>query len=113
MNIAISDKLSIGWLKGKRYLNCSDEGEAIGIAGGYYLATGRRANVLMSADGFCNALNPLTSWIIPEGIKINLIISVGRREPQHEVMSDLLEPIIEMLKVHDTTKGISYKLIKA
>lgn len=109
MRIGVPDKLLIKWLK-KDYIIATDEGEAIGIAGGYYLATKKRATVFMSADGFCNALNPLTSWVIPEGIKMNLVISTGRQEPPHKVMSDILEKIIKLLPYDP--KKISIKLIK-
>ena len=97
MIIGISDKILYKWLEGKEYMNCSDEGEAMAIAGGYYLATKKRADVFMSADGFCNAMNFFTSWIIPDKIKMNLIISTGRQEPPHKVMSDLLPWLIKIL----------------
>ena len=96
--IGVPDKLLAKWLEGKEYIVSSDEGEAIGIAGGYYLATKKRATAFMSADGFCNALNPLTSWIIPDGIKMNLVISSGRQEKQHKVMSDSLKAILKIIK---------------
>lgn len=89
------------WLKGKPYLDCSDEGEAVGIGGGYFLSTGKRANVFMSADGFMNALNAITSWVIPQKIEMNLIISIGRMEPAHFVATEITEPIITMLKKYD------------
>jgi phosphonopyruvate decarboxylase len=110
MNIGIPDKLLVEWLGNKEYVAPSDEGEAIGIGAGYYLATGKRANVFMSADGFCNALNPLTSYVIPENVEMDIIISYGRQEYQHKVMSDILEDLIKLIK-HDP-KRISFQLIK-
>lgn len=95
--IGIPDKLLVEWLGDKDYIKPSDEGEAIGIAAGIYIATGERATVFMSADGFCNALNPITSWVIPKKIKMNIVISTGRQEPQHKVMSDILKQIIKLL----------------
>ena len=74
----------------------SDEGEAVAIAAGYYLATGKPATVFLSADGFCNALNPITSLIIPYGIPVKWIISTGRQEPQHRVMSDTVDKLLEL-----------------
>lgn len=102
MIVGISDKLLLPWLKDKEYMNCSDEGEAVGIAGGYFLATGKRATVFLSADGFCNALNPLTSWVIPENIEMNIVVSVGRQESQHKIMSDILGKIIGLLQYDPT-----------
>ena len=96
MNIALSDKIIASHLP-EDYLNCSNEGEAIAIAAGHYLATMERANVYMSADGFCNALNFITSWIMPDGIEMNIYISAGRTEPPHLVMTKILPELLELL----------------
>jgi len=109
MNIGIPDKKLAKWLEKRDYEVAADEGEAVGIAIGYYLATGKRATVFMSADGFCNALNPITSVVIPDKIKMNLVIGTGRQEPQHKVMSDALEPILKAINYD--TKRISVKLL--
>jgi phosphonopyruvate decarboxylase len=95
--IGIPDKLLVKWLGKKKYIAPADEGEAIGIACGYYLAKGKPATVFMSADGFCNALNPLTSYVIPAKVKMNLVISTGRQELQHKIMSDSLERILDAI----------------
>jgi sulfopyruvate decarboxylase TPP-binding subunit len=107
--IGVPDKKLAKWLKGKDYISAVDEGEAIGIGAGVYLATKKRATVFMSADGFMNALNPLTSYVIPEGIKMNLVISTGRQEPQHKVATEMLEKIIKILPY--APKRISLKII--
>jgi phosphonopyruvate decarboxylase len=109
MLICLPDKVLVKWLGKKEYIVPSDEGEAIGIAVGYYLATGKRATVAISADGFCNALNPITSMVIPENVKMNLVISTGRQEQQHIVMSKVL---LKMLKIlpYDAEK-INIKII--
>lgn len=96
-NVGIQDKILVDWCKDKEYFDCSDEGEAVAIGAGYFLATGKRANVFMSADGLCNAMNFLTSWIIPEGIEMNLIISTGRQENPHKVMTKILPELLELL----------------
>jgi phosphonopyruvate decarboxylase len=110
MLICLPDKVLIKWLGNKEYISCSDEGEAIGIGAGYYVATGKRATVAISADGFCNALNPITSLVIPDGIKINIVISTGRQELQHKVMSDILEGLIKLLPYDP--KRVNFKIIK-
>lgn len=110
MLVCIPDKILTKWLGKKKYIVPTDEGEGIGICAGYYIATGKRATMVMSADGFCNALNPITSLIIPEGIKMNIIISTGRQEPQHKVMSDILEKMIKLLPYE--TKNIYFKIIR-
>lgn len=108
----ISDKLLNNWIKGKEYITPSDEGEAVALACGDYLATRERATVFMSADGFMNALNFLTSYVIPEKIEINFVISYGRTEKPHYVASEMLESLIDNLKLYDDAERVSYELIK-
>lgn len=110
MIVGIPDKLLVQWLGNKDYIKPADEGEAIGIAAGYYLTTKKRATVFMSADGFCNALNPLTSLVIPEKIKMNLVISTGRKEPHHIVMTKALKKILKAIDYDP--KRISVKIIE-
>lgn len=106
--VGIPDKLLKDWLGDKEYIKPSDEGEGVAIGAGYYLATKKPATVFMSADGLMNALNPLTSWIIPEGIKMNLVISVGRTEPQHIVATKITKPILKLLD----TKNLDITIIE-
>jgi len=96
--IGIPDKLLVKWLGDKDYIKPADEGEAVAIGAGYYYATGKPATVFMSADGFCNALNPLTSLVIPEVIKMNLVISTGRKEKPHYIMTYALDKILKVIK---------------
>jgi len=112
--ICIPDKLLVPWIGKRKYIAPADEGEAIGIAIGYYYATGKPATVAMSADGFCNALNPITSHVIPFNIPMKIVISVGREEAQHYVMSDVLKGIIKLLKKHQkkNAKRIVIELVK-
>lgn len=91
------------------FLDVSNEGEALAIAGGYWLGKKERANVYMSGDGFMNALNFFTSWIMPEGIEMNIFISTGRQEPPHKVVSNILSSLLELLN-YDTNK-INIELI--
>lgn len=109
--IGIGDKVLSKWLVGKDYISVSDEGEAIGVAGGYWLATGKKATVFMSADGFMNAMNFLTSWAIPDDIGMDIVISYGRMEKSHFIATELIKDLIEKLKTYDA-KNISYKLMK-
>lgn len=108
--VGVPDKLLAKWLEGKEYIVASDEGEGVSICCGIYLATGQRATVFMSADGFCNALNPLTSFVIPEGIEMNFVISYGRKENHHWVMSKVLEPLLKLLPYDP--KKVAFKLLK-
>jgi len=112
MLIGISDKILYKWLKDKEYFGASDEGEAVAIAAGNYLATGETSTVFMSADGFMNALNFLTSWVIPHEIKMHIVISIGRMEPSHFIATEITEPIIKLLEKYDKTKAITYEFIR-
>lgn len=110
MIVGVPDKLLANWLKHRDYIVATDEGEAVAIGAGHYIITGERPFVFMSADGFCNALNPLTSLVIPEEIEMTFIISVGRQEKQHKVMTDSLKKIIKSLKYDPAC--ISFRFIE-
>ena|SRR3989344_2006017 len=98
MIIGVPDKKLAKWLEDKgEHLIATDEGEAVAIAGGWWLGKNERATVFLSADGLCNALNFLTSWIIPDGIEMNLVVSYGRQELPHKVMTDIVQSIIKLL----------------
>lgn len=109
MIITVPDKIIAREIENTDYIMASDEAECCAIAGGAYLATGENSSVYISADGFCNCLNFLTSWIIPDGIGINFIISYGRQEPQHKVMSDILMDMVKLLPYD--SKKISFRFI--
>lgn len=110
MNITVPDKL-IATILPKEYVMATDEGEAIGIAAGFYYATNEAANVYISADGLMNALNPLTSLIIPEKIPINLFISIGRQEAQHKVATEVVPTIMSILENY-ATKGFYFEFVR-
>src|SRR3990167_7716308 len=100
MRLALTDKIIKKYMDEQGitdFLDCSNESDGLAMAGGYWLATGKRADVFFSADGLCNALNFLTSWIIPEGIEMNLFISTGRQESPHKVMSDIYDDLIKLI----------------
>jgi len=109
MIYGIPDSGLIEYLKDKEYIIATDEGESVGMAVGHYLATKEIPTVFMSADGFCNALNPLTSLVIPYDIPINFIISSGRKEPQHKVMTDTLKNLI---KLYENKGRINFTIIE-
>lgn len=100
MIIALQDKVIKGYMDFigvKDFIGVSNEGEAIAIAGGCWLGTKKRADVYMSADGLCNAMNFITSWVIPENIEMNIFVSSGREEPPHKVMTDILPELLELI----------------
>lgn len=98
--VALQDKVIKTYMDDNEiedFIGVSNEGEAVAVAAGYWLGKKERADVYFSADGLCNALNFLTSWIIPEGIEMNIFVSSGRTEPPHKVMTDILPSMLELL----------------
>ena len=68
----------------------ANEGNAIALATGYHLGTGKMALVYMQNSGLGNAINPLLSLADPEVYSIPMLILIGWRgepgvkdEPQH------------------------------
>lgn len=68
----------------------ANEGGAVGLAAGHYLATGKPACVYMQNSGQGNAVNPLASLADPDVYSIPMLLVIGWRgmpgvhdEPQH------------------------------
>ena len=89
----------------------ANEGAAVGLAAGHYLATGKPACVYMQNSGEGNIINPLASLTDPEVYNIPVLLLIGWRgrpgvhdEPQHikqgKVTLDLL-----------ATMGIGYAIL--
>lgn len=75
----------------KHNIIAANEGNAVGIACGYHLATGKFGVVYMQNSGIGNAVNPLISLADEAVYKIPLLMIVGWRgepetadEPQHK-----------------------------
>ena len=75
---------------GDSHVIAANEGGAVGLAAGHYLATGRPALVYMQNSGQGNAVNPLCSLADPDVYSIPMVLLVGWRgepgvkdEPQH------------------------------
>lgn len=68
----------------------ANEGAAVGLAAGHYLATGRPACVYMQNSGEGNIINPIASLVDPDVYNIPVLLLIGWRgrpglhdEPQH------------------------------
>lgn len=75
----------------------TDEGEAICYAVGEFLVTGKPGTAYMGSNGFANALEALTSLVVPYEIPINLVIGVRDDCPQHAVMGSEVHNILSDL----------------
>jgi phosphonopyruvate decarboxylase len=85
------------------YITANNEGEAIALASGAYLA-GRRPVVMFQNSGLGNTVNPLTS--LNYVFKIPLLIIATWRgqpglkdEPQHELMGQITASLFDMMRI--------------
>lgn len=83
-----------------------NEGAAIGIATGVYLATGKPACIYMQNSGLGNAVNPITSLMNKEVYDIPVLMLIGWRgepgfhdEPQHKFMGQITKSMLETLDI--------------
>lgn len=89
----------------------ANEGCAIGIAAGHYLATGKIALVYMQNAGLGNAVNPLLSLADPTVYGIPILLMVGWRgepgvkdEPQHIKQGAITPDLLSVM-------GIKYEIL--
>lgn len=84
----------------------SNEGAAIALATGYYLATNKIPLVYMQNSGLGNAVNPLTSLVDREVFGIPILLLIGWRgepgkkdEPQHLKQGKITLNLLETLEI--------------
>ncbi len=84
----------------------ANEGSAVGLAAGYYLATGKVPVVYMQNSGQGNALNPIVSLLNENVYGIPIIFIVGWRgepgvhdEPQHVFQGEITLRLFEDLSI--------------
>ena len=85
------------------YIAVNNEGEAIAIASGAYLA-GKRPVVMLQNSGLGNIINPLTSLNYIFKIPLLLIVTwrgeTGLKdEPQHELMGEIIFDLLKVVRV--------------
>lgn len=91
---------------GIRHVTAANEGGAVSLAAGNYLATGRRALVYMQNSGLPNAINPYISMCHPTVYAMPSIWVIGWRgqpgvldEPQHMAMGAVTSSMLETLGI--------------
>lgn len=84
----------------------ANEGAAVGLAVGNYLATGHPACVYMQNSGVGNIVNPVTSIAHADVYDIPMLFLIGWRgepgkkdEPQHKFMGRITESILDVLEI--------------
>jgi phosphonopyruvate decarboxylase len=94
-----------------RHVIAANEGSAVGLAIGHYLATGRPAMIYMQNAGLGNVVNPVVSLADPQVYGIPMILMIGWRgelledgtplhdEPQHVKQGQVTIPQLEILDI--------------
>ena len=89
----------------------ANEGAAIGIAAGHYLATGKPACVYMQNSGEGNIINPLASLTHQEVYNIPVLLLIGWRgrpgvhdEPQHVKQGKVTTGLLNVM-------GVNYEVL--
>jgi phosphonopyruvate decarboxylase len=98
------------------HIIATNEGSAVGLAIGHYLATSKPALVYMQNSGLGNVINPILSLADPEVYSIPMVLLIGWRgeikddnsqltdEPQHKKQGKVTLPLLESI-------GIPYKIL--
>ena len=79
-----------------KHIVATNEGQAIGIAVGAGLV-GKKSCVYLQNSGLGNIINPLTSLCIPYDIHPLLVIGHRHTLPQHKVMGETDEKILDLI----------------
>ncbi len=94
-----------GKQKNKHYVT-PNEGSAIALAAGYYLATKKIPCVYLQNSGLGNSINPLTSITHEDVYAIPMLLLIGWRgspnqkdEPQHKVKGKITKKLLELLNI--------------
>ncbi len=93
----------------KNHIISTNEGSAVSLGIGHYLATKKLPIIYMQNSGLSNALNPLISIAHKKVYSIPLILIIGWRgspkvndEPQHNVKGKITEQILKLLNIKYT-----------
>jgi phosphonopyruvate decarboxylase len=85
-----------------QHLITANEGSAVALAVGQYIATGHPSFVYMQNSGFGNAINPLLSLADAKVYGIPMVVMVGWRgepgvkdEPQHIKQGEVMEQLLD------------------
>ena len=91
------------------HITAANEGGAIGLAAGHYLASGQIPVVYMQNSGIGNAVNPLMSLTDTEVYNIPIILLIGWRgepgikdEPQHVKQGKVTIPLLDAMGIANT-----------
>lgn len=90
----------------KQNIIAANEGNAVALAAGYHIATGKFGVVYMQNSGLGNAINPMLSLTDEKVYEIPVLYIIGYRgqpgikdEPQHIAQGELTLPLLDVLGV--------------
>jgi phosphonopyruvate decarboxylase len=90
----------------QNHVIAANEGNAIALGVGNYLASGKPPFIYMQNSGFGNAINPLLSLADPHVYSIPMLIMIGWRgepgfkdEPQHIKQGRVMKSLLESLEI--------------
>ncbi|MDF2544547.1 MAG: phosphonopyruvate decarboxylase [Herbinix sp.] len=105
------DYLSVRLGIGKEHIIAANEGNAVALAAGYHLATGKIGMVYLQNSGLGNAVNPITSLTDAEVYAIPVVYMIGWRgqpgvkdEPQHVKQGKITLELLQLM-------GIKYQIV--
>lgn len=103
---AFCDLLFMEYGVDREHIVAANEGGAVGLAAGHYLATGKPALVYMQNSGIGNAVNPIASLLNGAVYAIPCIFVIGWRgepgtkdEPQHVFQGEVTLPLLDVLDI--------------
>ena len=89
-----------------KHIITANEGNAVALAAGYYLANKTLPLVYMQNSGLGNAINPLLSLCDPEVYSIPMLVMIGWRgepgvkdEPQHVKQGKIQLELLETMDI--------------
>lgn len=90
----------------EKHVIAANEGAAIGIAAGYYMASGRLPLIYMQNSGLGNTVNPLLSLADEKVYSLPLLLMIGWRgepgikdEPQHKKQGEVTLGLLEVMNI--------------
>ena len=90
----------------QKHIIAANEGNAIGIAAGHYLATGKPSLVYMQNSGLGNTVNPLLSLADEKVYSIPMVLMIGWRgepgvhdEPQHVKQGEVTLALLDAMQI--------------
>lgn len=84
----------------------ANEGQAIALAAGYHMATGKSPMVYLQNSGLGNIVNPVMSLAVPSLFSVPILLVIGwrgepgkRDEPQHIVQGQITPGVLATLGI--------------